>query len=430
MAHIRIDFLHRREYHGLGRNDDPDWPPSPLRLLGALIAGAHTLESDDERRSVLGAVERLTFRAAPVIHAPGHLHLRHPRTYTEKTAPGTAGATAGVLDKFLDLTVVGMSTSSRTAKPVHGVLLEAPTIRFDVGAMSDEDASLLQRAADAIGYFGRSQDHAIVTVSTSDPEALPGEVVYEPHPDPLGRQRGWTPESVSWFEARHHAIMLDPGRPLPAEVGVFTRLRYDRRSSSNPTAPPDTSRDPLTPVMFTRGIRLSDVPRQLRLVGALPEGVRAIPLVNFNRPGAKCYGFAVSGALQPRLTAAALIRDRIGPLASEEVGVESPLFHRYTDMAAGRRWITATPIRAFGHPRMLERALTSVLPTGAIDVEASTRPLDAWQQRFPDLDLTDGLSQWFVRFTTPEAIDGPLSIGARTDLGFGLCVPVHTGGSR
>lgn len=424
MAHIRVDFLSRRQFHGLDDDDQPDWPPSPLRLLGALIAGAHALEDEERRDAALDAIERLTQTAAPAIRVPSSVTLDHPDTYTEKNAPGTATASAGALKDVLDLTHTRMGSSSRIAKPVRGILLEQPTILFDVGDMTENDVPALQDAASAVGYFGRSHDHAMLTVHTTSPPTIAGGTTLYPHHDSRGSQRGWTSASVAWFDARHRAIIAEPGSPLPSGAGAFTRLTYAPTPSASRATVDETAEGQPIAVMFTRGIRLGDIPRELRKIPELPTGVRAVPLVNFNRPSAKCYGLAVTGTLESRLLAVGVIERHLGALISDETGVESPLFHRYATMTPGSEWITATPVRAFGHPLILRQALTDAFGAEIDIIDSSTRPLDTWQQRLPNLDVADGLSQWFVRFNTSVDVAAPVMAGAHTELGFGLCVPI------
>ena len=71
----------RPEYHGLRQNGTVDWPPSPVRLLGALTAGAHMMpESDPERDKALAALQEITESAPPAIHVPHVFPLDLPRT--------------------------------------------------------------------------------------------------------------------------------------------------------------------------------------------------------------------------------------------------------------------------------------------------------------------------------------------------------------
>ncbi|MEZ5211143.1 type I-U CRISPR-associated protein Csb2 [Gordonia sp. (in: high G+C Gram-positive bacteria)] len=423
MVHIRVDYLARPQFHGLDGHGRQEWPPSPLRLLGALISGACGLTDPAERAESMAALERLSMAGAPVIHAPERVRLDHPDTYTEKSAPAGAKATTGSLEDFLDLAHTGMSTSSRTAKPVRGVLLAEPTIIFDLESIGDDDVRPLRNAAAGVGYFGRSQDHAVISVCEGSPG--PGAVkhVFDPRPHPGGSQRGWTSSSVAWFEARHQAIMTNPGSPLPSDAGAFTRITYDLRDPRKRNDRGKPAHGEVSAVMLNRGVRPGDIPRLMRKIGAVSD-TTVIPLVNFNQPKSQCYGFAVSGPLATRLDTVSRIRDRLGSLASDETGADSALFHRYAAMTTGEHWITATPIRAFGHPLMLQRALSEAFAGDVRIMELSTAPLDRWQQRLPNLDLTDGLSQWFVRFTTTEKNPAPTMVGACTELGFGLCVPI------
>lgn len=431
MAHIRVDFISRSTFHGLDRESVQEWPPSPLRLLGALIAGAHAIDNEPARNRAIEAIRALTEQPAPIIHLPESTRLDHPDTYTEKSAPAVSRISAGPLAQFVDFTQLGMVTSSRAAKPLRGRRLAEPTIIFDIGdGLTDTQLTNLQGAASQIGYFGRSQDHATVVVSDSEPD-LTLLTAFMPDPHPGGQQRGWTQSSFDWFEARHRAIMNEPGSPLPSDAGAFQPLRYgtSRRNHGDGGAV-ETGESQLTAVMFARGIRPADASRELARLGTIGPSVSLIPLVNYNYAPLKCYGVAVAGPLDARLSAAADIRHTLGSLATNDAGTQSRLFFKYTSMSRTVRWITATPIRAFGHPLMLERALESALGTQVVIEAADTRPIDAWQQRLPDADLGDGLSQWFVRFRTDQPLQAPRMVGASSELGFGLCVQIPDGVDR
>ncbi|MBB4134504.1 CRISPR-associated protein Csb2 [Gordonia humi] len=409
-------------FHGLRADRTPEWPPSPVRLIGALLSGAHQLQSGDERTRAVAAIQDLSETPPPVIRAPNSVSLDHPSTYTEKSAPPTSKITANELKAFLDLTALsGLSTSSRTQKPTTGRLLSAPMIVYDIGDLPTETITGLRLAATSVGYFGRSQDHAVVSIEVDSPVIEGG--IYEryiPEFSADGRTRGWTPGTVDWFDRRHDAIMLNPGRPLPSDAGAFRSLSYRPHGPGSPASAAPAEAE-LTPVLFSRTIRPSDVHRILRRLSA-DDTTEMFPLVSFNVRYPKCYGVAVRGHVTDRLAAADRIHEELGSLTSEEPS--NRLFEQYSRMRPSRLWVTATPIRAFGHRFALADILASAVGAPVEVLAADTRPLDAWQQKFPDLDLTDGLSQWFVKFTTADDVEAPLRVGAELTRGFGLCVPI------
>ena len=59
-------------FHGRGEDGRPEWPPSPLRLFQALVAGAFIRSAGDEagRRRVVAALEWMERLAPPDIVAP------------------------------------------------------------------------------------------------------------------------------------------------------------------------------------------------------------------------------------------------------------------------------------------------------------------------------------------------------------------------
>lgn len=431
MAHIRVDFISRSTFHGLDRESAQEWPPSPMRVLGALIAGAHAIGGESARNRAIAATRQVAQLPPPIVHLPASVRLDHPDTFTEKSAPTAARMTTGPLSKFVDMTHLGMDTSSRTAKPMRGRLLAEPTIIFELGdGLNRDQLADLQTAASQVGYFGRSQDHAVIVISDVEPD-LTNLTAFVPDPHPAGQQRGWTQSSCDWFEARHRAIMIDPGAPLPSDAGAFRPLRYRPTGTDlidGRTAEADETS--MTAVMFTRGIRPADASRELAKLDATDPSISLIPLVNYNHAPLKCYGVALAGPLETRLTMAAYMSDALGPLATDDAGAQSRLFFKYTSMPPATRWITATPIRAFGHPLMLERTLESEFGT-RVEIEAAdTRPIEAWQQRLPESNLGDGLSQWFVQFRTNEPLPAPRMVGAGRYWGFGLCVQIPEGADR
>lgn len=425
MAHIRIDYIGRRSYHGLRSTGSQDWPPSPVRLLGALVAGAHALDDGSEVDQARSAIQTLAATEAPVIHTSEIIALAHPATFTEKSAPATRKATKGQLESFLDLTHLDMATTSRIPKPMLGVALEVPSVVFDVGPLEAETVAGLRLAASRVGYFGRSQDHAVIAVSEEVPDLTGLSVTHIPRRSSSGSSRGWTPQTLAWLDARHDAIMNSPGHPIPSDAAAVQGLEYRSPGERN-TPSSATNRGPgMSPVMFLSSIRQADVPRVLARLAASPPSVDIIPLINTGRSPARCFGLAVRGDLTPRIDAVQAIRDALPDLVDTDEVAGGRLFDRYARATPSTSWITATPIRAFGHPFMLNRAFELAGLNGVEIIEADTRPANDWQNRLPDLDLGDGLSQWFVQFRTPEPTTGPLLVGAALTRGFGLCVPAE-----
>jgi hypothetical protein len=421
MAYLTIDFV-RPVFHGLTAAARPEWPPSPVRLMGALIAGAHALP-EQRRRAALDAIAMVAESPAPSIDVPEGKRLHHPPTYTEKSAPTS---TRGLRD-FLDLSRAGMSTTSRTLKHVDGTLLEGTQVGF-VLDVDDDLVPALDDAASQVPYFGRSHDHASlgVTVDEHIPEYTSRRT---PRIVASGEWRGWNPLTPRWFEARFEALFRSPSNLIPEAGGAVTPLDYRPHQTARPPEPDGDGASELSFVPFTSGVQQSVLPRLLVDIAPHP-GAERFPVINHYYGDSRCHGIAVRGTSQDRRTEVSNLTSRLAERSRPPMinfGLRSEgVLNFYRNQTSQRRWVTVTPIRAFGHRIVLEKSLSDAAGMPVEVVAAATDPQFTWQRRWPNGRLVDGRSTWFVEFITAEPVDGPLLIGERTDLGFGLCVPTST----
>lgn len=280
MLEVTVRFA-RLRYHGLRDDGSVEWPPSPVRLLGALINGAYHVGSARERDAALHALKVIAHSAHPVIIAPPYRALNIPNTYTLTSwAPGEQSNTktlAGVLDRSF----FGMSSKGLASKPQGAVALAGDTVTYVIEAsLDDESLEALNAAAWSVPYLGRSSDVAMLDVAQHDPEGsdslelaraavdasprwlqesgetdaigLPSNqksLVYRPYPGGklmrfLGkrpqrdrsaahtilRSRGWTPATIGWFNTNYERTFSpDPAintlPPLKPE-GYVTSVLY------------------------------------------------------------------------------------------------------------------------------------------------------------------------------------------------------------
>jgi CRISPR-associated protein Csb2 len=158
---LSIEFLagrfHATPWDSALREGNVEWPPSPWRLLRAIIAGWHSAGAEDVAclRAVL---DRLS--VPPRFELPPWT-ASHPRHYTPQgSLNGTHIDRALVLDAF-----VAFAESQTTAY-----------IIWDDVTLSAQESLLLERACAAIGYLGRTQSSCRITSLTSvapiDPELV------------------------------------------------------------------------------------------------------------------------------------------------------------------------------------------------------------------------------------------------------------------
>lgn len=167
-------------YHALGvehRRDAsprPEWPPSSVRLVGALLAAAHEVPSDDiaADRAVL---ERLCAASPPTLRAPIALPFDevHLRSETDRNLPAVAelrGASRWAprnpaLSELKELSprVIGRK---RTEVDKGGVAVgDLPVLIIWPGVdLDDDEHGRLRRMASNVAWLGTSRSPVIVTL--------------------------------------------------------------------------------------------------------------------------------------------------------------------------------------------------------------------------------------------------------------------------
>ena len=176
-----------------------EWPPSPWRLLRALVATRHTRWPDLPLKELDGLLDTLadppSYRTPPMMHG----HTRHYLPDLDHKN-GETGGTDLTLDPFLSL-------------PRDADLL----VRWDTD-MPGEQRQALAKLAELLPYLGRSESVCQARLLDADPE-----------PD----ETWWRPDAAGPAKARLLAVRRPPDRT--ALEASTEQVRKQRR-----TMPPGT----------------------------------------------------------------------------------------------------------------------------------------------------------------------------------------------
>lgn len=442
MLVINVDLL-RPTFHGLAEGGRVDWPPSPLRLAGALTAGAYALQDHGLQRQALAAIDQLVAERNPDIYAPEKLDLAIPATFTQRTGIPEK-LTANELGKVLDVSIHGFDTSSRSLKPLSAVALDGRSLSYVVESLDLDDDRLeaLDAAAQHVPYFGRSQDPAVITVANELVERGAGRSKWIPVDSPGGKSRGWQSNSPQWMQINFEIVRDARKQSLLSAHGYSRTLRYMLvgESAQEGTSPEGTSPVVLIPVQ--QPIASQHVPKLMRRLNEKLEqqnlvgSAVAFPAVfsAFEHSDGRCLGIGFTVVNAHEVLSNETLSDLTGLVRGLTIENDSrPILRpnratlqtsRWTKAAS--TWKSATPLRGFPDIRVLDYALRSEIQSKygqSLTVEvvrAETEPIESWHVRWPTADFQDGLTQWWVQLELSGAISGPLQLGASTDLGFGL----------
>nr|WP_272905693.1 type I-U CRISPR-associated protein Csb2 [Sediminivirga luteola] len=445
---------YRNSYHGLRADGTAEWPPSPARLLGALMAGAYRLQDPTAREHALAAIRRISAAPPPVLDVPEVRPLNIPDTYTEKTW-SPVRITASDAKNWLNLEHLSMPTSSRAAKPQDGVALADSrlTAYVDVDLPATQFDSLVAAAAE-VPYFGRSHDPADIVVRRAEKDE-PAQLAptgtrrtLRPRQSRRGDIRGWLPHTVDWYEANHARILgEDPAinslPPIPAD-GNVEWLRYvPAKDADGPCEiiPLDSS----VPHHRIPGViaQINQVLRDNTDSLELPWLAFAATVSAHAHADGRCVGVGITlhpaadvdpvsvgpehldraaGAVEAALTGITL------PGPGRRVGQPAALTaNKWTRSSS--RWVSVTPLREFPDDRVLEAKLTEAL-RGRFGVELTRLacrrlPIHDYEAVWSEVTLHDGFGQWWLEMELSEPIAGPLLLGASNEFGFGLLQPVE-----
>lgn len=462
MITIRVS-LYRGAFHGLRDTTEPDWPPSPKRLLGALLAGAYALDPNDPVRTLaLSTLHRLSAARPPIIDVPRALPLGLPATYAPKTWLPEKKNVTGIED-YLDLSILGMDTKNRALKHLDGVSLSGKEIEFHIDLECNTDEiGALNAAASRLAYFGTAKDTADITVSvsevnvegdsggecdTADSQPSARERWY-PSPDYGGDTQGWQENTIEWYEANYQRVFgQDPfiaRLPPILPTGFVSMVHYSRERASVGT-------QTLSVVPLRRSLPNHRIPTLLadlcKVLEADSSEYHLMPLTVSHESvrraaggDGRCVGIAVvrkdmtndgtardEAAEADRLrlvvskvsTAVDSLPESQGLIVGSSSALSSP-----TWIGPAKRWYSTTPLRAFPDVRVarfeLESELRRRFDTEPVEVMLSPSPRIKRNGLWAEAEYTDGLTQWWAEITLPDHIAGPIQLGAATERGFGV----------
>ena len=450
-------------YHGR------EWPPSPLRLYQAMLAGgARHRRGDAVHESALRHLETL---AAPAITAP--------------SAQSEAAVTASVANNDGDVVLArlaqGRASEARRLRERSVTLRTRRARRVDGPIAYDWEATpetaghigAIAAMAASVSALGLGIDTALARAALLE---RAGPVRGIRHvPDPSGRRA----LDVPWrgaFDALERRYRAERGRIAGGSVAAVpepARRSARYRAALEPAQPRSTAfalrRPDDTPMAFA-GTRAMEVAAMVRhaigrvarragldeatrsaLMGHGREAgrlrVQPLPNVGYRRADGRIrrvmlvasagVGEAHWTDVAVRLLGEALVAEgeRAPVAVLAPMGAGDPVVARFR--GAARRWTTATPVVLPGHdhrrgkPRpersvarllrhagiagaLVESVTMEPAPTIAGSERASRYRVPAHLARYPRGHLS-------VRWTMP--LGGPLALGAGAGYGLGLLVP-------
>lgn len=430
---IRVT-LARAAYHGLAHGGRVQWPPDPVRLLGALKSGVHALDDAEASTIAHHVLNRLVGAPPPTITTPLHVPLGHPATYTDRTGlPDRLSSTYEErASRLLTLAPFSMNSSNRDAKPRDGVALAGHVLDFEIDVdLSPDEVHALDAAARHIAYFGRSEDAAIVEVLAQPHDTVVDDdtrVRWYPSFNSGGNSRGWQANTIAWMDENHARVFSDdptvsslPSLPLTGYVRSLT-YSTDGLQEDQPV---------LTVVRLPSSRQQHQTPGVLRRVRPhVPSGHMVLPLTASSHPNSDGrlvgLGFysddADPGEAQSLLTE---LREVLGAAPEDQRWLTSLMPETWTGPA--RRWTSTTPLRGFPQLMILEDALRREAQRRfGVDVEvveASTHTRTSREHRWANSAYTDGLGLWWVTVEFAQPVTGPLQLGGSTEHGFGAFLP-------
>lgn len=435
MSFVVSVTLVRAAFHGRTRSGDVQWPPDPVRLLGALKSGAHALDDTALSAAAHSALNRLVEAPPPTITTPHDVLLGHPATYTDRTGlPERISAKYEERPgRLLTLAPFDMDSSNRDAKSRDGVALDGHRIDFEIDLdLPPDEIQALDAAARHIAYFGRSEDAAVVEV-LQQPDDSPTDddrrVTWYPF-DTEGGSRGWQPNTIEWMDECFSRVFAND--PVVSSLPSLPPTGYVRPLTYR-TVGPQADRPLLHIVRLPEPKEQQLTPSLLRRLHPLiPTGWKALPLTASSHPNSD--GHLLGLGLYPCDDADMTVNPSpdLSPLR-DELGVLPPVHRQLTSLlpetwvGPARHWTSTTPLRGFPQLMVLEDALKREADKrfgiDVVIVEASTQEQKSRDHRWANSAYTDGFGLWWVTVDFAQPVVGPLQLGSSTEHGFGAFLP-------
>ena len=208
---ISVTFPGTR-FHGRRDGGEPEWPPSPLRLLQAIVAAnANDMDTDEELGRALSWLEK---QEPPVIIAPRH-RLEAPYCLSVPNNAMDIVAKAWVRGNYFGGNDANPAThrAMKTVRPIH--MLDGDTVHFawrfsESSTLPVSLAEKLTGAARRIVALGWGIDVAIgngASLSSQQLRELSGEVWVPTTPTTPSVLRVPVEGSVTAFKERYAAFL-------------------------------------------------------------------------------------------------------------------------------------------------------------------------------------------------------------------------------
>ena len=175
-----------------------EWPPSPWRILRALIAVWHNKFPDVPRSEVEPLIEKLTEPPSFALPPASQAHTRH-------YMPAANDTKTKIFDTFVVVPRANGPDSDRTSDCRNGLIIVWPHVR-----LSSSEVELLDKVVRAMSYFGRAESWVIAELMpnwSGTPNAMPLSEVGVAPDQHLERVLG--PELPGDFSAWRQASISD-----------------------------------------------------------------------------------------------------------------------------------------------------------------------------------------------------------------------------
>lgn len=165
-------------YNASGELGAPEWPPTPARLLTAILAASYESGRDD-----LVTLARALFELEPpeiLVPPAGTRHQQWVRWLPVAVEiTDTLGVKNGVETRIMTLAAADVKRAAKVAEPGSLVDPETPVYFAFTGLVADQ---MLRELLALVPYLGRPTSPAMVSVEDA-PEQVDGWSVWEPAPE-------------------------------------------------------------------------------------------------------------------------------------------------------------------------------------------------------------------------------------------------------
>lgn len=389
--------------------DQVNFPPSPARLISALVAAAHgTPGITDHGRDIL---QILCEAPDPVLVVPPAYEGGSAESYMQQPLATLAGSNVKAQHISGPQRIMG-ERGGKVKKRVNGHFIVTGDLYFVWDDLDFDDAQieLLNQLATDVAYLGRESDLVLLHAHRSSVSELMSQhrsthLFHKPMPSGGKKLRVPSKNFLSWLDDRFHSVFGENARePIPADHRV-------RSTAYAPAAVIPGSNEAVLTIPFARPLRLD---RALELASKVhPEdGGTVFPLA---RAGNQYLDGAAIGLGVVTSSGVRLDEDFDTSFLGEDSGAVTLQPNYWTRRA--QVWMTA--VAYVGHPDKWVAAhqILTAVPDAEI-LKMSAAPVRPSQQH---IKTSPTKRAWHIVLRTPETIPGPLLLDR--EQGTGVCLP-------